>query len=429
MNRKRTGPTNRPDRTERGTVVSGPISADKVDAERVEWLWRERIPKGMLTVIAGRPDQGKGLLAAHVAAEVSQTSKVLYSAAEDSAGLMTRPRLEAAGAVLENVLLWRFAIPMNQQELHQLIVEQEIALVVMDPFASHLSGGIKRHSDNVRQVLGPLTTLIEKTMTSVLIIEHALKRVPTTGHPLDCIGGSSSGLPAASRAAYVFGVDPDDEDRRILAPAKFNIGPKPKALAFDIEVEDIDVVGDVPALLEDEELLAFDPMRLFANKKQPGKVGRPPDKRAAAAEWLTTYLADEGGPVNSGKVQEDAKQYGMSTKTLRRAAEDMGIVKHPPGGGRNCTWDLPEEVKDMMGLPAQVDDTDEAAVEAITAAELAIDDATGQETVEDEATAMDGDVDLAVDPNPDLGIVAPELDGMSLDEGLELLLGGGEEAE
>ncbi|CAB4197671.1 AAA domain containing protein [uncultured Caudovirales phage] len=338
--------------------MAQPIRAADVAAEKVEWLWHNRIPKGMITVVAGRPDQGKGLFAAHVAAQVSQTGRVLYSAAEDSAGLMTRPRLEAAGANLENVLLWRFRMPANLKELQHLIVEEEIDLVVMDPFASHLSGGINRHGDNVREVLAPLTETIESTGTSVLIIEHCLKRVPQSGDPLQAIGGSGSGLPAAARAAYVFGVDPDDEDRRILAKAKFNVGPSPKALAFEIDVEEINPVGEVPLLIVDEELMAFDPMRLF-QKKQGTKVGRPPDKRAAAAEWLTNYLSSAGKPVHSGKIQEDAKQYGMSVKTLRRAADDMGIVKNPAGGGRNCKWDLSDEVKDLMGLPVQTESDDD----------------------------------------------------------------------
>jgi putative DNA primase/helicase len=337
--------------------VAGPVKATEVLPESVSWLWRNRIPKGMISLVAGKPDQGKGLFAAHLAAEVSVDKtvrdgggRVLYSAAEDSHGLMTRPRLEAAGANLDNVLLWRFALPKNGRELGEIVVNEGIDLMVMDPLASHLSGGISRHSDNVRQVLSPLIELIESTGTAVLIIEHALKRVPKSGHPLDAIGGSGSGVPAASRTAFVFGRDPDDMDRRILAPAKFNIGPLPKALAFDVDVEDLDTVGEVPLLVVDEEMMAFDPMRLFESKTQPGKVGRPPDKRAAAAEWLTTYLADAGGPVKASAIQEDAKQYGMAAKTLRRAAEDMSVVKAPPGGGRNCTWDLPDEVKELMGL-------------------------------------------------------------------------------
>jgi len=336
--------------------MARPVRADSVHAQRVEFLWLDRIPKGMITVVAGRPDQGKGLFAAHVAAHVSQAGRVLYSASEDDHGRMTRPRLEAAGANLENVLLWRFRMPENLQELQEIIVSERIDLVIMDPFASHLSGGINRHSDNVRNVLGPLTNTIESTGTAVLIIEHALKRIPQSGEPLQAIGGSSSGLSAAARAAYVLGIDPDDEDRRILAKAKFNIGPAPKALAFEIDVEDVAIVGDVPFLVVEEEIAVFDAMRLFTAKKTD-RIGRPPDKRAAAAEWLTTYLVAAAAPVHSGKVQEDAKQYGMSVKTLRRAAADMGIVKTPPGGGRNCVWDLPDDVKDLMGLPSQSDNS------------------------------------------------------------------------
>jgi hypothetical protein len=352
--------------------VAGPVKAGEVEPEKVEWLWRKRIPRGMISLVAGKPDQGKGLFAAHLAAEVSNMDwlregggRVLYSAAEDSHGLMTRPRLEAAGANLDNILLWRFALPKNGRELGQLVVQEGIDLVVMDPLASHLSSGISRHSDNVRQVLSPLIELIESTGTAVLIVEHALKRVPKSGHPLDAIGGSGSGVPAASRTAFVFGRDPDDEDRRVLAPAKFNIGPMPKALAFEVDVDDVEKVGETPLLVEDEELMVFDAMRLFDKKVEgEGKVGRPPDKRAAAAEWLTTYLADAGGPVKASVVQEDAKQYGMAAKTLRRAADDMGVLKEPPGGGRGCTWDLPDEVKDLMGLlppevatePAEVPD-------------------------------------------------------------------------
>jgi hypothetical protein len=291
--------------------VPDPVRAVDVEPEIVDWLWMNRIPKGMISLVAGKPDQGKGLFAAMLAATVSNDEsvregggRVLYSAAEDSAGLMTRPRLEAAGANLDNVLLWRFTLPTNGRELGQIVVNEGIDLVVMDPLASHLTGGISRHSDNVRQVLTPLTELIESTGTAVLIIEHALKRVPKSGHPLDAIGGSGSGVPAASRTAFVFGRDPDDADRRVLAPAKFNIGPQPKALAFDIDTEDLETVGDVPYLEVDEEMMAFDPMRLFEGKAQPNekKTGRPPDKRAAAAEWLTTYLADAGGPVISLEI-------------------------------------------------------------------------------------------------------------------------------
>jgi hypothetical protein len=214
--------------------MTDPIRADRVKAEKVSWLWRERIPYGMLSVVAGRPDQGKGLFAAHVAAEASRKGiRVLYSAAEDSHGLMTRPRLEAAEAKLENIHLARFTLPRDFTWLTEQVVKHRTRLIIIDPLASHLGGGVSRHSDNIRTVTGPLAALAERTNCAVIIVEHALKKVGAGSHPLNAIGGSGSGLPAAARIAYLFGADPDDPDRRILAVAKCNIREKPEAIAFE----------------------------------------------------------------------------------------------------------------------------------------------------------------------------------------------------
>jgi len=326
-----------------------PIRLDRVKPEKIEWLGRERIPKGMISVVAGRADQGKGLFAAHVAAEASQAGvRVLYSAAEDSAGKMTRPRLEVAGVDMKNVLLWRFKLPKQWPELANIIVKHNIGLVVLDPLASHLSGGISRHSDNIRQVTDPMEELLTKTDCSMLIVEHVLKRGSRDGDPLSMIGGTGSGLVAAARAAFLLGTDPGDPDRRILACAKLNVREKPQALAFEMDVVEHRRVGEQPRLVYDEELVGFDPMRMYTKPK--GTIGRPPDKRAAAAQWLSEYLAMAGGPVPAGQVFEDAKQYNMSAKTIRRAADEMHVVKVPPSGGPKVTWDLPDKVKELMGL-------------------------------------------------------------------------------
>lgn len=340
--------------------MTQPIRADRVKEEPVRWLWRERIPKGMISIVAGKPDQGKGLFAAHLAADVStHGGKVLYSAAEDSHSIMTRPRLRAAGARLENILLWRFQLPRQFKEVELIIRKEKIALVVIDPIASHLSGGINRHSDSIRQVLGPLTDVIEETGTAVLIVEHVVKRVSPNSDPLQAIGGSGSGLVAAARAGYLLGLDPRDDDKRVMACVKCNVAEKPQAVTFDLDITEFEKIGEIPSLVFDEELDFFDPMAFF--KKEGGHgPGRPPDKKAAAAEWLSNYLAQAGGPVPASKILEDCKHYGMSQKTLRRAAVDMKVVKSSQG--RGATWDLPQSVKDLMGLaPPPPDEKPEPA--------------------------------------------------------------------
>jgi hypothetical protein len=334
-----------------------PVLAQDVQPERVEWLWRNRIPKGMISIVAGRPAQGKGLFTAHVAAEVSRRGmNVLYSAVEDSDALMTRPRLEAAGADLSRIFLANFRLPAQQDELEAVVVEHNIGLIVIDPMASHLSRGIARHSDSIREVSDPLKRMATRTGVSILIVEHVNKRVAKGSDPLAAIGGGGSGIVAAARAAFILGVDPEDGDRRILACVKLNITEKPKAVGFEIESRHFRGCGEVPSLLYDDEF-DFSAGRLFEETKD-GQIGRPADKRAQASEWLTAYLASAGGPVPAGVVQEDARQNGMTTKTLRRAATDMEIVRNPAGGGPNCTWDLPEDVKTAMGLGQADDDWD-----------------------------------------------------------------------
>lgn len=327
-------------------MADDPIRLDQVKPERIRFLWRERVPYGMISVFAGRPDQGKGLLAAHVAAAASRKVNVLYSAIEDSDGSMTRPRLEAAGCNMQRIHLWSYLLPLQLARLEREIRERKIRLVVIDPLAAHLSSGVSRNSDSIRKVTNPLKRIAERYGVAIVVIDHVVKRVPKNAHPLSAIGGSGSGLPSAARAAYLLGKDPDDEELVILAPIKFNIDDWPLPVAFEIDVVQSSV-GEQPTLTFGEELAAYDAMRLLARDAAP--VGRPPDRRAAAAEWLAQYLASAGQPVLGPKVIEDAKHYGMSEKTLRRAATEIGVIKEPKTG-RNCKWSLNEKMRKMMGI-------------------------------------------------------------------------------
>jgi hypothetical protein len=272
---------------------------------------------------------------------------VLFSAVEDDHGLMTRPRLEAAGADLNRVLLWRFTLPAQFEELKAHVVDNEIALVVMDPFTAHLAG-VSRHSDSIRQVTTPLSELAEDTGCAILVVEHALKRVPKNAEPLSAIGGNSSGLPAASRVAFMFGRDPDDSDRRILATIKCNIAERPKCLSFETDTNVVGLVGEIPFLMDKGEI-EFDPKRLLEGGGEEAKVGRRPEKRAAAAEWLAKrMMAKKGDPIPAKEVLKDAKDQGITGKTVRRAADEMGITRNPPHGGPGCTWELPADLKKAL---------------------------------------------------------------------------------
>src|SRR4051812_11304268 len=72
----------------------------------VRWLWKGYVPLGKVTVLAGPQGLGKSLLAARLAAQVSQrVSDVLIASAEDDPTDTITPRLIAAGADCRRVHL------------------------------------------------------------------------------------------------------------------------------------------------------------------------------------------------------------------------------------------------------------------------------------------------------------------------------------
>lgn len=334
------------------------IRADQVKARHVEYLYEDRIPLGMLSVVAGMPDQGKGLFTAHIAAEISRRGEnVLYSAVEDDHGWMTRPRLEAAKADLSKIVLRSFTLPSMIDELWQIVTDADIRLIVFDPFNVHLDRGISRYNDSVREATTPLDALAREANCAVVITEHAVKSIPVNAHPLACIGGGSSGLRAAVRAGFILGVDPQDEDRRIVCHVKSNTSRKQEALAFEVDTADIDTdkgTDEYPLLLPEGGIGFYDPIALVKPANAPS--GPKADKRAGAAEWLANYLNAKGGPALASEIHEDANQYRISRNTLRRAANDLDVVKNPPSGGRNCTWDLPQDLRDAMEAMGGGDD-------------------------------------------------------------------------
>jgi AAA domain len=337
---------NLPERNQPAGHVKTVRAAD-VQAVPLTWLWEERIPSGMLSLVVGRPGQGKSLFGVHLAAKVSQGGGVLFSNVEDARRQVIRPRLEAAGARLDRVHFWTPTLPRDTDELAERVVAQRIRLVVLDPIAAHLSVSIYNDQD-VRAALSPLAQLAEETGAAIVMIGHIVKATSRSAHPLALVGGSGGGLAGAARMIYLLAPNPLDEDERVLACIKSNLREAPKSLAFEIDVEAVAGVG------EHGRLVPCGEVDVSAKQLVPTEVGakKPAAKRSAAAEFLVNYLRFGSRPA--GDVREDAKQYGISYGTLRRAADELGIVKSAQGGP-DVTWRLPDE---LLAALAEEDEQD-----------------------------------------------------------------------
>jgi len=311
------------------------------------WLWRERIPEGVIVLLAGRPEVAKSLLTFLIAADVSQFGDVIISNREERIRQSIRPRLEAAGADLNRVHLWTpELLPKGQSDILGKIRKWDARLFMLDPAAAHLSVSIYNDQD-VRRALTPLTKIAEGTGCSFVLPAHMIKAVSARAHPLAAVGGSGGGLVGAARVVYLMGPNPQDADERILACAKSSVhGERPRSLAFEIDRVEVEGAGEQPKLVLVGES-DVDAQALVAGSAVGG-AARPPEKRARAEEFLANYL--RYGPRPQAEVREDATQHGIRPKTLRDAFEALGGVSKKRGFGKSGYWEwaLPPELRRIL---------------------------------------------------------------------------------
>jgi len=170
-------------------IIGGPILTCLADVEPVDirWLWPGRIPLGRITLLVGRPGEGKSFLTTYMASRISTGSpwpdgsecpqgSVILVSAEDDPGDTIRPRLDAHYADVRRVHLLAMVRKIQAGgERHDVMftladidaletalkAHRDCKLVVVDPIGSFLGGGTDAHRDNeVRSVLAPVTKAV-----------------------------------------------------------------------------------------------------------------------------------------------------------------------------------------------------------------------------------------------------------------------------
>jgi hypothetical protein len=314
--------------------------------KRVEWIVDQRIPRSMITLIAGRPGQGKSLFTAWLAAHVSQQGEnVLFSNVEDLRGATTRPRLRVAGADLSKVHFWTpdLTTPEGIAQAELMIRVLDIKMLVIDPLAAHLP----RKVSESRAAIRPITELCERTGLALVALHHTRKGASKKQHALDAVLGGGSGFMANARVVYLFGKNVDDPDERVLACAKTNISEEGSmTFTFDLVETEIDgEVEEVASLTLLDPLSDVPPHKILEEGTGKGKDDVDPTKRAVASEWLTSLLMF--GELHVDVIRKKADEDGIAWRTIRRACDKLGIEKREQhrgfGKGRDYWWSLPKQ--------------------------------------------------------------------------------------
>jgi len=337
---------------------AGPVLTCLADVEprAVSWLWPGRIPLGRISLLVGRPGEGKSYLTTDMAARISTGTpwpdgspcprgSVLLLCAEDDPADTVRPRLDAHRADCRKVHVLSAVRRVDSEGSYDRLITladveaidealtriHDCGLIVVDPIGSFLGGSTDAHRDNeVRGVLAPIAALAEKRGPAVLVVAHRRK---SAGQSADDTALGSRAFTGIARAVWHLSRDSDDKNRRLLLPGKNNLAAEGDGLAFSI-------IGEPARLAWERDpvrMSADDALAAEAERKKPGPDAEAQD---SAATWLRAALAD--GPRLAKDLLDDwVNGQGGSARTLKRAKQAVGVLAERPTNPGPWWWRLP----------------------------------------------------------------------------------------
>jgi hypothetical protein len=180
-------------------------AASEIEPLPVEWLWKPRLPLGMLSLFAGDPKLGKSFVTTAIAAAVSrgadlpgddrpvEPASVILMSAEDDPARTIVPRLKADGANREKVHILEAviredgstALPSLRYDIERIGEAAEhlsdCRLVIIDPVSAYLGGVDDHRNTELRGVLSPLKWLAQRFNLTVVLVSHLNKGASLNG--------------------------------------------------------------------------------------------------------------------------------------------------------------------------------------------------------------------------------------------------------
>lgn len=326
-----------------GPTLKAPISFDRVVAEQLEWHWYPYLPAGQLVMLSGFPAVGKSTFLAAVAAQISGgpmiegerrrgPGKVLHYATEQQAGSMTRPKLEAAKAILRNVIAGdiaddhskrpRLAFPGDFARLEDEIRTYRAQAVIFDPVTSYFGDGVNvKDSQHIRPILDSLALIASRNGCLIICTMHYRKSLD--GGALQRLSGSSAFGEVAQTVISLDKVT-DPDERRIISLTKHNLTADGPSRLFTLEDDSGRPVFRLgPAV----EVSADD---LMSAPDSPAER----DALADCIRWLKSEI-DEG-VVATNDLKQRSDKAGHSWATVKRAKTKLRITAGRVGNSKGA---------------------------------------------------------------------------------------------
>jgi energy-coupling factor transporter ATP-binding protein EcfA2 len=325
------------------------VSLADIEPEQVEWLFDRRFAKGMLSLIAGDPGEGKSTIARSLTAMLTtgkappfwglkerKPRAVVWLTKEESLSHSVAPALKAMGADLSKVFSLSHELDEEGnlppdfllddwgiQQLSELIQAHDAAMLVLDPLMAFFDAKTDVHRQNeTRGTLSKLIQLGARTGCTPIGIVHQSK-AKNANALLNIVGSIDFG--AAARTAFMVGHDPDDKARKAIAQTKSNLGPWSESIGFEIK--------------EDGAIEWFEESSLDADRMaEMPDIKAKRDKMNDCRAWLIGEI--NYGPKKVSEILAIGKQEGYGKSTVYSAADALSVSRgyEPSIGHRGAAW-------------------------------------------------------------------------------------------
>lgn len=318
----------------------------EVKIKKIDWIWRDVLAKGKLTLFAGEPGVGKSQLLLYIASVISNGSKfhfegkntekhrVLLISGEDDANDTIVPRLKALNANIENIdnvkgikkldkkgrpYYDAICLVQHMAELEEKIVENQYKAIIVDPISLYLGSIDQNKNNEIRSALSVIGSVAERHGIGLLLNTHFSKPSGTSRNAIYRVMGSI-GFAAAARIVYGVMKDPENAERRLFIPIKNNIGQDKYGFVYNIK----------PFLLEGNvETSRVSWLDEKIDKTANEILNSVPENNSPKLEEVKKFLVEKlkDGSVPLSEIRREAEERGFSSNRLYKAKDELKIYE------------------------------------------------------------------------------------------------------
>ena len=336
-------------------------ATDLRPAAQARWLAKGRLPLASISLLVGDEGIGKSLLWVWIAAAVTagkplpefgipvnDPGHVIIVITEDEWAYTVRPRLEVAGADLNNVSVIcteddGSGAPVFPRDLY-LIREAtpKPTLIVVDAWLDTVAPGLSvRDPQQARQALHPWKEIATAADAAVLLLTHT-NRVQST-NARDRYGATAE---LRKKARMTLFAQADEDARLVVGPEKSNTAAPIPASVFAIEPVQVfpptaDSDGTVPLLVYSGESDRTAREHLADSIDPDDEPGGNP-----ARAFILDYLTRDGGESAAGDVIKAGHTAGFKEDELKNArarSRKPRIASRKASFGDGWVWAIAAE--------------------------------------------------------------------------------------